>query len=79
MWARVWQRDFWTPGRLYHLTFKEPFDFEVYGFGRVHRKGSVLGDLPRSNSLLETAPSDAEARVWDPLDAALGPAHVDTP
>lgn len=38
----------------------------------------MLGDLPRSNSLLETAP-DAEARVWDPLDAALGPAHVDTP
>jgi len=64
-------------GRLYHLTFKEPFDFEVYGLGRVDKKRNVLGDLPRSNSLSETAPLDVAARIWDPLDAAPDAAHVD--
>lgn len=50
-------------GRLHHLTFKEPFDFQVYGLGRVDRKGNMLGDLPRANSLSETAPLVVAARV----------------
>lgn len=63
-------------GRLHHLTFKKPFDFEVYGFGRVDRKGSVLRDLHRTNALSETAPLDVAPGVQDPLDAPPGVACV---
>lgn len=52
--------------RLHSLSFKDSFDLEVYGPGRLNRKGSVLGDLPRSNSLLEMSPLDAAIGVWDP-------------
>lgn len=64
-------------GRLHHLTFKKPFDFEVYGFGRVDRKGSVLRDLHRTNALSETDPLDVAPGVRDPLDTTPGAARAD--